>query len=59
MRKWRQAGPWAVPLGVLWMLTGGAAAPEVQFTDITQAVGIDFKHENSATSNKYLIETMG
>jgi hypothetical protein len=59
MRKWRQAGPWAVPLGVLWMLTGGAAAPEVQFTDITQAAGIDFKHENSATSNKYLIETMG
>jgi len=41
------------------MLTGGAAAPEVQFTDITQAAGIDFKHENSATSNKYLIETMG
>jgi len=41
------------------MLTGGASAPEVQFTDITQAAGIDFKHENSATSNKYLIETMG
>ena len=31
----------------------------MQFTDITQAVRIDFKHENSATSNKYLIETMG
>src|SRR5688572_6775191 len=31
----------------------------VQFTDITQATGIDFKHENSATPNKYLIETMG
>jgi hypothetical protein len=46
-------------LGVLFLLTGGAAAPEVQFTDVTQAVGIDFKHENSATSNKYLIETMG
>jgi len=33
--------------------------PEVQFTDITQASGINFKHENSATSNKYLVETMG
>ncbi len=59
MRRWRPAGQWAVPLGALWMLTGGASAPDVQFTDITQAVGIDFKHENSATSNKYLIETMG
>jgi hypothetical protein len=33
--------------------------PGVLFTDVTQAVGIDFKHESSATSNKYLIETMG
>jgi hypothetical protein len=62
MRRWREVGQWAVPLGMLgmlWMLTGGASAADVQFTDITQAVGIDFKHENSATSNKYLIETMG
>src|SRR6266487_1331819 len=59
MRGWRQVGQWAVPLGGLWMLTGGASAPDVQFTDITRAVGIDFKHENSATSNKYLVETMG
>jgi hypothetical protein len=36
-----------------------AAPPDVQFTDISKAVGIDFKHENSATANKYLIETMG
>jgi hypothetical protein len=26
---------------------------------VTQTVGIDFKHESSATSNKYLLETMG
>ena len=38
---------------------GRAPAPDVQFTDITKAVGIDFTHENSATSNKYLVETMG
>src|SRR5882724_10759323 len=34
-------------------------APDVQFTDITQIAKIDFQHESSATSNKYLIETMG
>src|SRR5262245_16968020 len=41
----------------------GPAAPtptaEVQFTDVTQAVGVTFTHANSPTSNKYLIETMG
>lgn len=35
------------------------SAPEVRFTDITKAVKIDFKHEGSPTSNKYLPETMG
>ena len=40
-------------------LIGATPAPEVQFTDITQAAGINFKQENSATSNKYLVETMG
>ncbi len=40
-------------------LAGATPAPDVQFTDITQASRIDFKQENSATSNKYLIETMG
>jgi hypothetical protein len=34
-------------------------ATDVQFTDITQSTRIDFKNENSATSNKYLVETMG
>ncbi len=59
MHRWRRVGPWTVPLGVLWMLTVGASAPDVQFTDVTRAVGIDFKQENSPTSNKYLLETMG
>jgi enediyne biosynthesis protein E4 len=37
-----------------------AATPtEVQFTDITEQSRVDFMQENSATSNKYLIETMG
>jgi hypothetical protein len=43
----------------LLLLIGAAPAPNVQFTDVTQAIGIDFTHENSATSNKYLVETMG
>ena len=40
-------------------MMGATPATDVQFTDITQAVRIDFKHESSATSNKYLVETMG
>lgn len=40
-------------------LVGAASTSEVQFIDITQQAKVDFKQENSATSNKYLIETMG
>jgi len=54
MRRW---GAWALPWSLLLM--GSASAPAPQFTDVTQAVGIDFEHANSATSNKYLLETMG
>jgi hypothetical protein len=32
---------------------------DVRFTEITQAAGIDFTHQNAATTNKYLVETMG
>src|SRR5205085_10102320 len=38
---------------------GASPVPDVQFTDVTGVTKIDFKHENSATSNKYLVETMG
>jgi hypothetical protein len=31
----------------------------VGFTDVTRELGIDFEHASSATSNKYLLETMG
>jgi hypothetical protein len=31
----------------------------VQFRDIARAAGITFRHDNAATSEKYLIETMG
>ena len=39
-----------------------AAAPsprDVRFTEVARDLGIDFAQANSATSNKYLIETMG
>ena len=40
-------------------LSAIAQTPEVQFKDITAQSHVDFTQENSATSNKYLIETMG
>jgi hypothetical protein len=36
-----------------------SAPPMALFVDVTSARKLDFKHESSATSNKYLIETMG
>ena len=38
---------------------GPRQSEQVQFTDVTRALGIDFTHQSSATSSKYLIETMG
>jgi hypothetical protein len=44
---------------VALVLAGAAAAPDVRFTDITREAGIAFTHQSSATSQKYLVETMG
>lgn len=35
------------------------APPSVKFTDVAESAGIDFRHDNAASSEKYLIETMG
>ena len=35
------------------------AVPAVKFVDVTEALGIHFKHEASPTAQKYLLETMG
>jgi hypothetical protein len=35
------------------------AVPQPLFEDVTTRVRVDFQHENSPTSNKYLLETMG
>jgi hypothetical protein len=49
--KW-EAGAVIVSLA----LTTGAGP---SFTDVTAPLGVGFVHENSPTTNKYLIETMG
>jgi hypothetical protein len=41
------------------LLLATASATDVQFTDVTKAVGVSFAHANSPTSSKYLLETMG
>jgi enediyne biosynthesis protein E4 len=51
-------------LGFVALLGRGHAAARsapgpVQFTDVTDASGIAFKHESSPTTQKYLVETMG
>ncbi|MGH9528850.1 MAG: FG-GAP repeat domain-containing protein, partial [Terriglobales bacterium] len=35
------------------------AAVPVTFVDIVRSAGIDFRHDNAASPEKYLIETMG
>jgi hypothetical protein len=45
--------------GIVLAIVMLSSAPEVRFTDITSASGVDFVHAHSPTSNKYLIETMG
>ena len=37
----------------------GATQPPITFVDVAKSSGIDFKHDNAATAEKYLIETMG
>jgi enediyne biosynthesis protein E4 len=50
---------WLAAAGLVFLSLASAPVSNVHFTDITQAVKVDFKDENSATSNKYLVETMG
>jgi hypothetical protein len=41
------------------LLAAMVAPADVHFTDVTTALGVTFTHANSATAQKYLIETMG
>jgi hypothetical protein len=59
MGSFRHGSFWIAACSFVVCLTGATPPPDVHFSDITQLSKIDFKQENSATSNKYLIETMG
>jgi len=59
IRGYRRGSFWLIACGFIVCAMGVASAPDVRFTDITELSKIDFKQENSATSNKYLVETMG
>ncbi|HEV8043196.1 MAG TPA: VCBS repeat-containing protein, partial [Bryobacteraceae bacterium] len=37
----------------------GAAPRPIRFVDVAKSAGITFRHENAASNQKYLIETMG
>jgi len=48
-----------IACALIFCLMAATTSPDVHFSDITKETKINFKQENSATSNKYLIETMG
>lgn len=50
---------WFGGLISIFSLALAQTTADVHFTDITAQSHLDFVHANSATSNKYLIETMG
>ncbi len=55
----RRRGPAGAGIAASVLLLAAASAPDVRFSDVTKAAGVTFAHANSATSNKYLLETMG
>jgi enediyne biosynthesis protein E4 len=57
--RWPLTLAWLAALGIVPALGYSNGGSDVRFADITEAVGLDFTHANSPTTNKYLIETMG
>jgi hypothetical protein len=55
----RHLAGWALPFASLLVLAAAPSPRDVRFTDVARELGIDFEQANSATSNKYLLETMG
>ncbi len=49
----------AVAAAALTALFAGPTASPVRFVDVTRAAGITFRHQNAATPQKFMIETMG
>jgi hypothetical protein len=56
-RKFSSSAALAAPL--CYALVTGVAANSIQFTDVTAAAGITFRHNSGAFGKKYLPETMG
>ena len=48
-----------IVLAALLLLPPSLTAQNIVFEDVTQIAGIDFTHNNGATGNKYLPETVG
>ena len=44
---------------LLLLIIGSTAAELPTFTDVTEAAGIQFRHNNGKTEHKHIIETMG
>ena len=49
----------AILVGSQSSLRGGAALNPVRYIDVAGSAGISFQHDNAASAEKYLIETMG
>src|SRR5436853_2114265 len=59
MGRFGKAGYWMALCAFGFWWKDSEQIQSIRFTDVTREVGVNFKQENSATSNKYLIETMG
>src|SRR5262245_50984925 len=59
MRRQSPSAPLTIVCAALLFGLASVATEDVQFSDVTAGLGVRFTQENSATSNKYLIETMG
>jgi hypothetical protein len=51
--------PFAAAAAFLVLRPGHTQPPPITFTDVARAAGITFRHDNAASPEKYLIETMG
>ena len=59
MTRWAVASVPALVTLLGSVLLPGQEESGIRLTDVTQRAGIDFVHNNGATGNKYLPETMG
>src|SRR5437764_6275712 len=58
-RRLSQIGLLGAAAAALTAVFGSPAASPVRFVDVTRSAGIAFRHQNAASREKYLIETMG